>query len=106
VTYRASISTGTPAGQELVAALEEWPRVHRSILLQGKRMSVGDTCPVIIQSLNVEECEVFTISQPVMVTLSTFLAAVISIAGVLGSVTMVMMILLMCALRYKKRYKV
>jgi hypothetical protein len=39
----------------------------------------------------------------------TFLAAVISIAGVLGSVTIVMMILLMsvmCTLRYNKRYDV
>jgi hypothetical protein len=56
VTYRASISTGTLARQELVAALEEWPRVHRSILLQGERLSVDDTCPVIIQSLDEEGC--------------------------------------------------
>ena len=48
VTYRASVSTGSLSRQELVAVLEEWPRVHRSILLQGERLSVDNTCPIII----------------------------------------------------------
>jgi hypothetical protein len=108
VTYRASISTNTLARQELVAALEEWPRVHRTILLQGERLSVDDTCPIIIQSLDVEECgpTVMVFSPPAVVTLGTLLAVVTSVSVVLaiGSVTIVTVILLLCIQRYKKRY--
>ena len=79
MTYRASVSTGS-LNRLLVAALEEWPGVHRSILLQGERLSVDDKCPVVIRSLDEEECEVP--SQPAampMVALSTFLATVVSV---------------------------
>jgi hypothetical protein len=109
VTYRASISTSTLARVELVVALEEWQRVHRSILLQGERLSLDDTCPVIIQSLDEEECEVsrmvFSPDQPMMVTISTFLAAFVSAlvyGAVLGSIA-VIIILSLCYLWNKKR---
>jgi hypothetical protein len=117
VTYRASISTGTLARQELVAALEEWPRVHRSILLQGERLSVDDTCPVIIQSLDEEGCEVSSppvmvssppvkmSGQPMMVTLSTFLTVLVPalVFGVaLGSIA-VIIIVFSCNLWSKRR---
>jgi hypothetical protein len=103
VTYRASISTGTLAGQELVAALEEWPRVHRSILLQGERLSVDDTCPVIIQSLDEEECEVSSPPNlPVMVTLRIFLAAFVS-ALVFG-VVLASLAVIIVLLGNKRRY--
>lgn len=105
MTYRASVSTGELARQDLVAALEAWPRVHRSIFLLGERLSVDDTCPVIIhQSSDEEECEIS--SQPdaesQTVPLSTFWAAVISvlvIAAVLGSVAVVMIIVFTCTFR-------
>jgi hypothetical protein len=117
VTYRASISTSTLARQELVTPLEEWVRVHRSLLLQGDRLGVDDMCPVIIQSLDEEECEmssppvmVFSppvkmSGQPMMVTISTFLAAFVSalVFGVaLGSIA-VIVILSLCNLWNKKR---
>ena len=35
--------------EELVSALNEWPGVHRSILIQGEKLIVK-MCPVIIQS--------------------------------------------------------
>ena len=103
MTYRASVSANTLG---LVATLEEWPRVHRSIVLQGERLSVDDTCPVIIQSLDEEECEWPSQAEMVscqlemvtgrpgmvseMVALSTFLATVISVTVVLGSITVLM----------------
>jgi hypothetical protein len=109
VTYRASISTGTLARQELVAALEEWPRVHRSFLLQGERLSVDDTCPVIIQSLDEEECDVYGPSQPTMVssqavivTLSTFLATLIPLV-VAVIAAMAIIVLLSCTLWNKRK---
>ena len=78
VTYRASVSTDTQTRQELVAALEEWPRIHGSIFLQGERLSVNDTCPVIIQSLNVEECGGPSQQPSGSVALSTILSTTLS----------------------------
>ena len=119
MTYRASVSTGSLNRQELVATLEEWPEVHRSILLQGGRLSVDDTCPVIIQSLDEEECEgpsqaEMVSGQPEMVTgrpgmvaemvaLSTFLATVISVTVVLGSITVLMTTLLICTCAFRNK---
>ena len=78
VTYRASVSTGSLNRLELVAALEEWPRVHRSILLQGERLSVNDTCPIIIQSLDEEECGGPSQQPSGSVALSTILSTTVS----------------------------
>ena len=39
------------SGVCLEAALEEWHRTHRSILLQGQRLTVEQNCPVIIYLL-------------------------------------------------------
>ena len=79
VTYRASVavSMGQLSREGLVSALEEWPRTHRSILIQGERLSVEEQCPVIIQSLEEEEeCEIHTpppTTPPATVALTTFL---------------------------------
>ena len=94
VTYRASVSTGSL----LVAALEEWPRVHRSILLQGGRLSVDDTCPVIIQSLDEEECEVPSQPAMPMVALNTYLATVMSVVLIA-----VVVVIVSCTFRIRRR---
>ena len=98
MTYRASVSTGSLNRLELVAALEEWPRVHRSIVLQGGRLSVDDKCHIIIQSLDEEECE--GPSQPAMpmVALSTFLATVVSVVLIAVAVVIVS-----CTFRIRRR---
>lgn len=106
VTYRASVdvSMAEMPKKELEESLEEWPRVHRSILVQGEWLSVDDTCPVIIQSLEEEECEVTTTS-PDTVTLNILLIAVASVlvVAVLGSVAVMMLILFLCKFRKKTR---
>ena len=58
VVYRASVGVSTVgvSREELEAALEEWPRTHRSILLQGQRLSVEQNCPVLITSFDEETC--------------------------------------------------
>ena len=100
MTYRASVSTDILSRQQLLAALEEWPRVHRSILLRGVRLSVDDTCPVIIQSLDEEECE--WPSQPEM--RSTFLATMVSVLVIAILLGMVAVAVTSCIIKnyYRK----
>ena len=110
VTYRASVNITAVQLErmELIAMLEAWPRSRRSILVQGEELSVDDTCVVIIQSLEVEVCEVSTESvnvtstEPVLVTLTTFLITVVAafIIAVLATVTM--MIAIMGSFRCKR----
>ena len=102
VTYRASVSTSMLTRQELVAVLEEWPRVHRSILLQGERLSVDNTCPIIIQSLDEEECE--GPSQPESVSLSIFLATVISVAVI--AMVAIALVIVFCTFRKRRKWVV
>ena len=104
VTYRASVSTmytSTLTKQELIAGLEEWPRVHRSILLQGERLSVDDMCPVIIQSLDEEECEVPMASQPGSVALSIFLATVASVVVI--ALVAIAIVIFSCSFRKRRK---
>ena len=104
VTYRASVSTvytSTLNKQELIAGLEEWPRVHRSILLQGERLSVDNTCPVIIRSLVEKECEGPMASQAGSVTLSIFLATVASVVVV--SLVAIALVIFSCTFRRRRK---
>ena len=106
VVYRASVGVSTVgvSREELEAALEEWPRTHRSILLQGQRLSVEQNCPVIINSLEDEgECELTTTS--VTVSLTTFLLtmAAVFIVSLLGAVALIVFIQLMCRITRHKR---
>ena len=115
VIYRASVGVSTVgmSREELEAALEEWPRTHRSILLQGQRLSVEQNCPVIINSLEDEgECELTTTpvisltTTPVMVSLTTFLLtmAAVFIITLLGAVVSTVLIQLMCCTtRYRRK---
>ena len=76
VIYRASMSMSEVgvSREEVEAVLEEWPRTHRSILLQGQRLNVEENCPVIISSLEDEgECELST--TPISISLTTVLIA-------------------------------
>ena len=88
-----------------MTALEEWPGVYRSILLQGERLSVDDMCPVIVHSLNGEECQLQVSGQPGMVTLDAFLATVISgLVLILGLV--VVLIILLSFILWSRRRRV
>ena len=104
MTYRASVSTvytSTLNKQELIAGLEEWPRVHKSILLQGERLSVDDTCPVIIRSLVEEECEGPMAMQAESVALSIFLATVASVVVV--SLVAIALVIFSCSFRKRRK---
>ena len=104
MTYvRASVSTlytSTLTKQELIAGLEEWPWVHRSILLQGGKLRVDNTCPVIIQS-DEEECEVPMATQPESVALSIFLATVASVVVV--AIVAIALVIISCTFRRRRK---
>ena len=90
--------------EEVEAALKEWPRTHRSILLQGQRLSVEENCLVIIDSLEDEvECQLTT--TPAMVSAITFLLTVVAVFVVtlLGTVAILLFIHFICAKRSKKK---
>ena len=109
VTYRASIApTGQLNRTELEAVLREWLAVHRAILLQGELLSVDNTCPIIINSFDDEQCthDPITTTLPtsdthqVMVSLSVFMSTVLFTA-VLAAMVVVVIVISFCAL-YKK----
>ena len=94
VTYRANIApTGQLNRTELEAVLREWLAVHRAILLQGELLSVDNTCPIIINSFDDEQCTHDPITttmdatllpsdtHPVTLSLTSFLISVMAVAG-------------------------
>ena len=103
VIYRASVSVSAVGVSR--EELEEWPRTHRSILLQGQKLSVEENCPVIINSLEDEgECQLT--STPVMISLTTFLLtmAAVFIVTLLAAVASTVLIQLFCCTsRYRKK---
>ena len=105
IYYKAGVGVSTVgvSREELEAALEEWPRTHRSILLQGQRLSVEQNCPVIINSMNEEVCKLTT--APTMVSIITFLLTVAAdfVVTLLGTVAMVLLIYFIYAKRSKKK---
>ena len=106
VTYRASVGVSTVgvSREEVEAALEEWPRTHRSILLQGQRLSVEQNCPVIINSLEDEgECQPTTTPATVSVTTFALSMAALFVVTLLGTVAMVLLIQLLCTKTNRKR---
>ena len=84
--------------EELVSALNEWPGVHRSILIQGEKLIV-EMCPVIIQSADDGECEVTTAA--VVVARNTLLITVTAVTATFGTVAIILLTttLLACAVR-------
>jgi len=120
-TYRASVNTSSTVGvsrEELVAALEEWPRTHRSILVQGERLSVEESCPIIITSLEEGECEVNMVTPPVTgvttdtsttplapdtVALSIFLIVVNLLIALLALAVSVIVLLFVYTLRSRRK---
>ena len=84
--------------EELVSALNEWPGVHRSILIQGEKLIV-EMCPVIIQSADDGECEVTTAA--VVVARNTLLITVTAVTATFGTVAIILLttILFACAVR-------
>ena len=98
VTYRASVEVSMVTREELVSALNEWPGVHRSILIQGEKLIV-EMCPVIIQSADDGECEVTTAA--VVVARSTLLITVTAVTATFGTVAIILLttILFACAVR-------
>ena len=116
VTYRASVSVPAVgvSREDLEAALEEWPRKHRSILLQGQRLNVEENCPVIIHALDEGECDLTIASStptvlvsPTMfsaspITLPVTVAVVVAVT-VLGSASVVTVVIGFLFIRKKRK---
>ena len=98
------VSTVGVSREELEAALEEWPRTHRSILLQGQRLSVEQNCPVIIDSLKDEgECQLTTKQDTVSTTTYVLSMAALFVVTLLGTVVMMLLIQLLWTKTNKKK---
>ena len=106
VVYRASVqlsSLPVPLDRSmLVDILETWPVLHRAVLVQGERLSVEESCAVVILSPEEQQCTLT--SAPPTVSLSTFLVTVFTVIifSMLATVAMVVMAIAICAAKQKK----
>ena len=101
VTYRASVNVWSLPAQlnrsMLMGVLETWPLIHRSIFIQGERVSVEHNCPVIIQSFEDQQCVPTT--APPTVSLTTFLATVLSL--LLIALLAVVAMVIICTIKHR-----
>ena len=97
VTYRSHINSTAFQYSNLTSILNNWPVKKHSVIIQGMELEVDDTCPTIIESVNVEECSV---KAPISLSLGAFaggLSAVIIVAS-----TLLIMVLVCSALIFRK----
>ena len=100
VTYRSHINSTALQYSNLTSILNNWPMKKHSVIIQGMELEVDDTCPTIIESLDVEECSV---KAPISLSLAAFaggLSAIIVVA-----LTLLIMVLVCSALVFSK-YKI
>ena len=106
VVYRASVqlsSLPVPLDRSmLVDILETWPVLHRAVLVQGERLSVEESCAVVILSPEEQQCTLT--SAPPTVSLSTFLVTVLTvlIIFVLAAVAIVIIFIAIRAAKHRK----
>ena len=106
VVYRASVqlsSLPVPLDRSmLVDILETWPVLHRAVLVQGERLSVEESCAVVILSPEDQQC--ILTSVPPTVSLSTFLITVFTIVifFVLAAVAVVITAVAVCVNKHRK----
>lgn len=108
VVYRASVELSSlPASLNrsmLVDILETWPVLHRAVLVQGERLSVEESCAVVILSPQ-EEGHCTLTSAPPTVPLSTFLITLFVVV-ILFVLTAVAMVIIAMAIHAAKQRKV
>ena len=105
VTYRASVNVSSLPAQldrsMLRGVLEAWPLVHRSVLVQGERLSVEETCPVIIQSREDEHCVTDSDSGIVLSLHTVLIITVPALIAVLLVAAAIVMVVVCVHLRYR-----
>ena len=106
VVYRASVqlsSLPVPLDRSmLVDILETWPVLHRAVLVQGERLSVEESCAVVILSPEEQQCTLT--SAPPTVSLSTFLVTVFTVV-IFFTLAAVAMVIIFMAIRAAKQRK-
>ena len=82
--------------------LETWPVLHRAVLVQGERLSVEESCAVVILSPEEQQCTLT--SAPPTVSLSTFLVTVFTVVifFLLAAVSMVIIAIAMHVSKQRK----
>ena len=107
VVYRASVqlsSLPVPLDRSmLVDILETWPVLHRAVLVQGERLSVEESCAVVILSPEEQQCTLT--STPPTVSLSTFLVTVFTVI-IFFVLVIFSMVIISIATRATKQRKV
>ncbi len=96
MVYRAGASYESLAREELEAALEEWPELHRSILMRGDTLCVEDTCPTVIPQ---GDCvpEVFTNQNTLLAIILPTVVGMVLLAAVVMMTTVIL-----CVHKYRK----
>ena len=87
----------------LVDILETWPVLHRAVLVKGERLSVEESCAVVILSPEEQQCTLT--SAPPTVSLSTFLVTVFTII-IFFVLVIVAMVIIAIATHATKQRKV
>ena len=89
--------------------LETWPVLHRAVLVQGERLSVEESCAVVILSPEVQQCTLTSVppvTQAAAAPLNMLLVTVLPVTVVVLLVAVaVVMVVVMVHLGYKRKFK-
>ena len=104
MTYRATVNVSLlgSSREELEDALKEWPRMYRSLQVQGEILHVEENCPVIFHSRMESKCEVAETAATVSLTAFVATVVVSVLIMILETIAIAVISIILCKLLKNK----